>query len=128
MIATPDDVLDLTGYSCDETDVKKAQAIVEAHAGRPESLITDVGDLAWMKYAVAWQVAYMDQDGNSVYEQANVQRLEQNDTTIDFGDKEYAIAPLAAKAISRLSWNRSRTIPVRSWVEPPVLPLDVGGI
>lgn len=111
MIATANDVLDITGYSADDTDIRRAQAIVEVYAGKTEELITNVSDLAWMRYAVAWQVAYMSSDENSVYEQANVQTLTQNDTMIAFGDKDYAISPLAQKAVSRLSWNRSRSIP-----------------
>jgi hypothetical protein len=63
-----------------------------------------------MKYAVCWQVAYMSQDANSVFEQANVQSMSQNDTMINFGDKTYAVSPLAVKAVSRLSWNKSRSI------------------
>lgn len=110
MLATADDVLDVTGYSADDADIKKAQAIVEVYAGRPESLITNVTDLAWMKYAVCWQVAYMASDPNTVFEQANVSSLSQNDTMINFGDKTYAVAPLVVKAVGRLSWNRSRSI------------------
>jgi hypothetical protein len=110
MLATANDVLELTGYTADDKDIKKAQAIVEAFAGRTEGLITNVSDIAWMKYAVAWQVAYMASDTESVFEQANVQSLRQNDTTIVFGDKVYAVSPLAIKAVGRLSWNRSRSI------------------
>lgn len=111
MLATADDVLEVTGYSADESDVKKAQAIVEVFAGRTENLITSVTDLEWMRYAVCWQVAYMSADTTSVYEQANVQSLSQNDTMINFGDKTYAVSPLVVKAVSRLSWNGSRSVP-----------------
>lgn len=125
MIATADDVSDITGYTAAETDIRKAQGIVEVHAGKPEALITNVEDLAWMKYAVAWQTAYMATDPNSVFEQANVQSLRQNDTTIDFGDKDYAIAPLAQKAIRRLSWNRSRSVPTAPAVgRPQIVPWE----
>lgn len=110
MIATTDDVLELTGYVADETDVHKAQAIVEVFAGRTESLITNVTDIEWMRYAVCWQVAYMSQDEGSVYEQANVERVHQNDTIIDFGDRVYSVSPLVVKAVTRLTWNRSRSI------------------
>lgn len=110
MLATANDVFDVTGYSADDADVKKAQAIVEVFAGKPEALISNVNDLEWMRYAVCWQVAYMTSDPGSVFEQANIESLRQNDTSIDFGDKTYAIAPLAMKAVSRLSWNRSRSV------------------
>lgn len=110
MLATATDVLDITGYSADDTDIKKAQAIIEVFAGRLEALITDADDLGWMRYAVAWQVAYMSSDAEGIYEQANVQRFTQNETSITIGKKNYAISPLAERAVSRLSWNRSRSI------------------
>ena len=110
MITTVDNVYDITGYTVDEADIRKAQAIVEVFAGRTEALITNVVDLEWMRYAVAWQTAYMSQDTNSVYEQANVQSMTQNDTMINFGDKTYAVSPLVIKAVSRLSWNKSKTV------------------
>lgn len=123
MIADANDVLELTGYSADDEDIHKAQAIVEVFAGKTESLIANVQDLEWMKYAVCWQVAYMSQDSSSVYEQANVQRYHQNDTIIDFGDKSYSVSPLVVKAVSRLSWNKSRSIPTapvagKVYIEP----------
>lgn len=110
MIATVDDVLDVTGYTVDESEVRKAQAVVEVFAGRTENLITKVQDVEWMRYAVCWQVAYMSQDPQSIYEQANVHRVHQNDTIIDFGDRAYSVSPLVQKAVSRLSWNRSRSV------------------
>ncbi|KQX75399.1 hypothetical protein ASD10_09575 [Aeromicrobium sp. Root472D3] len=117
MLATNIDVEDLTGYTADVTDVRKAQAIVEVYAGRTEALVTLPRDREWMKYAICWQVTYMAQDGNSVFEQANVESLRQNDTTIVFGDRAYAISPLAQQAIGRLSWQRSRVIDTRPWYD-----------
>jgi hypothetical protein len=125
MIATANDVLDITGYSANETDIRKSQAIVEVYAGKPEALITKAADLAWMKYAISWQTAYMSTDTNSVFEQANVQSLSQNDTQINFGSKAYALAPLAQQAITRLSWNRSRSVPTAPTVgRPEIVPWE----
>jgi len=59
----------------------------------------------------------LHQDANGVFEQSNVKSVRQNDTTVVFGDRAYAIAPLAAKAIDRLSWQRSRIIDTRPWHE-----------
>lgn len=110
MITTVQEVFELTGYSANAEDVKRAQAIVEVFAGRPEAMISRDDDLAWMRYAVAWQVAYMETDPKAIYEQSNVQSVSSNDTVINFGDKAYQMAPLAQKAVSRLSWQRSRSI------------------
>jgi hypothetical protein len=117
MLATARDVLEMTGYTAGDSDVRKAQAIVEVFAGRTEALITLPKDREWMKYAICWQVAYMSSDGNAVYEQANVASLSQNETRIDFGDKSYAVAPLVVKTIEHLSWRRSRGIDTRPWFD-----------
>lgn len=123
MIASVDEVFEVTGYTVNEEDIKHAQAIVEVYAGRPEALITNVSDLAWMNYAISWQVAYMADNPKSVYEQANIESVTSNDIRINIGDKDYPLAPLAEKAISRLSWNRSRS--VRTASQYPRMP-DLG--
>lgn len=110
MIINAEEVMELTGYSANMQDIKRAQAIVEVYAGRPEAMITRDDDLAWMRYAVSWQVAYMETDPKAIFEQSNVQSVSSNDTVINFGDKAYQVAPLAQKAVSRLSWHRSRSI------------------
>jgi hypothetical protein len=117
VLATVEDVYELTDYTAAVEDVRRAQAIVEVFAGRTEALITIPQDREWMKYAICWQVAYLDLDANGVYEQSNIESLRQNDTTIVFGDRAYAISPLAEKAIGRLSWQRSRIIDTRQWVD-----------
>ena len=117
MFATADDVLDLTGFTADRKDIKLAQAIVEAYAGRVEPQVTNEGDLVWLKYATAWQVAYMANDRTSIFEQANVQSIRQNKVFIQIGGNDYYISPLAAKAVSRLSWMNTRSISTLSSID-----------
>ncbi len=104
------EVLDLTGATVSEALVAHAQAIVEAAAGRTEGMIWDANslDYYWLSYATAWQAAYMVTDPTAVYEQANLVSAKQDNSTLVFGDRLYALAPLAAEAITRLSWRGSR--------------------
>ena len=110
MFATADDVLDLTGFTAERKDIKLAQAIIEMYCGRVEAQVKQESDLTWLKYATAWQVAYMTNDQASIYEQANVQSVSQNRVYINVGGNDYFVAPMAAKAVSRLSWMKSRSI------------------
>ena len=121
MFATADDVLDLTGFTADRKDIKLAQAIVEAYAGRVEADVDNASDKVWLKYATAWQTAYMANDKASIFEQANVQSINQNKVFIQIGDNDYYISPLATKAVSRLSWVRSRSISTATATDGVVL-------
>lgn len=110
MFATADDILDLTGFTAERKDILLAQAIIEAYAGRLETEVDNPQDKTWLRYATAWQVAYMTNDQASIFEQANVQSISQNRVFISIGGNDYFISPLAAKAVSRLSWVKSRSI------------------
>ena len=110
---TAKDVLEITGYTADSKDIALAQAIVEVFAGKPMASVENVVDLEWMKRAIAWQVAYMSEDPQAVYEQANISTIQQNGIYINLGTKHYQIAPLAERAIRLLTWVRSRSIKTR---------------
>lgn len=108
MLATNQDVLELTGSTVNDVQIRQAQAIVEVCAGRPESLVTKESDKHWLKYAVCWQAAYID--NSDVFVQANVEEVKQDKTTVTYGEKVYAISPLVVEAVKQLSWNKSRSI------------------
>ncbi|MCW2087804.1 UNVERIFIED_ORG: hypothetical protein M2328_001084 [Rhodococcus erythropolis] len=108
MLATDADVLDMTGYTVNDQQIRQAQGIVEVIAGRPESLVTNETDKHWLKYAVCWQAAYLD--NSDVFAQANVEQVKQDKTTVTYGDNTYAVSPLVVEAVKQLSWNKSRSI------------------
>ena len=113
MFATIADVLEIAGVTVDDPTIIKAQAIIEVVAGRPEEVIPESAttDLVWLKKAVAWQCAYMDEDPTSVYEQQNLESVTQDGGfKMVFGDKLVYLSPLAEKAIGNLSWRRSRLV------------------
>lgn len=122
MYATVDDVFEATGHSTDAAKISMAQAICEIVSGRTEVMVTKPDDVEWMKYATAMQVVYIAQNTESVYEQANVESLRQGDNTVVFGDKVYAVAPLAVEAMKNLSWRRSRSVKTGRQFGPVVLP------
>ena len=75
----------MTGYTVNDQQIRQAQGIVEVCAGRPESLVTNETDKHWLKYAVCWQSAYLD--NSDVFAQANVEQVKQDKTTVTYGDK-----------------------------------------
>ncbi|MGW3929985.1 hypothetical protein ACWECC_18055 [Streptomyces microflavus] len=110
MFATVEEVADIAGVSVDNTTLLKAQGIIETASGRPEELVTDATDLIWLKKATAYQCAYMEDDPTSVFEQPNLERVEQGDAILVMGDKQAYLSPIAQKSIGNLSWRRSRKI------------------
>ncbi|MBT1192891.1 hypothetical protein SAMN05444374_10262 [Rhodococcoides kroppenstedtii] len=121
MLATVEDVSRITGYTVDDALIRRAQAVFEVCAGRPESLITLPSDLAWSAYAVAWQAAYMD--NSDVFAQANVEASKQDKVTVTFGDHNFAVSRLTLAAVRNLSWNRSRSVTTRSIADERRLPV-----
>lgn len=108
MYATRERVNELTGATVTDETIGQAQAIVEVVSGRPESTVIKLADRAWLEYAVCWQAAYMTSNSH-VFEQANVKRVEQDRSMVEFGDQLYAVSPLVIQAVKRVSWNRSRS-------------------
>lgn len=108
MYATRERVNELTGATVTDETIGQAQAIVEVVSGRPESAVTKLADRAWLEYAVCWQAAFMATNSH-VFEQANVKRVEQDRSMVEFGDQLYAVSPLVIQAVKRVSWNRSRS-------------------
>lgn len=113
MYATLIKVKELTGADVDDDLIRQAQAIVEVVSGRPETLVTKPGDRAWLEYAVCWQCAYML--NTSVFDQANVKKVEQDRSMVEFGDQLFAVSPLVMEAVKRVSWNKSRSIPTNGY-------------
>jgi len=52
---------------------------------------------------------------SDVFEQANVSKVTQDRSTVEFGDRVFALSPLVVEAVKRLSWNKSRGIQLRGW-------------
>uniref|UniRef100_A0AAU2A8C3 Uncharacterized protein n=1 Tax=Streptomyces sp. NBC_00093 TaxID=2975649 RepID=A0AAU2A8C3_9ACTN len=110
MYATIEDVYEITGVNVDLATLKQAQAIIETASARPAELVSNETDILWLRKAVAYQCAYMDEDPTSVFEQPNMESVTQGQNKMVFGDKAVWLAPLAQKAIGNVSWRKSRMI------------------
>lgn len=117
-MASPDEVTNLTGLSVGESDVVMAQGIIELFVGRTEAVFATMQsrDRYWLKMAVVYQCAWM-QSHPEVFSIMDVAELRQVDLQVSFreGDPHAAVlAPLARKALRRVSWKGTRTIEVTS--------------
>jgi hypothetical protein len=110
-IITPTIVADRLGLSVDSADIAKAQTVIETimdvnlsdatiFAG---NLLRDQRNL---KLAVMWQTAFIEEHPDALVRAADVAQARSNDNAILFreGVENGYLAPLAAKALSRLSW------------------------
>lgn len=111
--ASTADVLSLTGKTVTEQQLDQANAVIELHAGRIHSLAeanTGSRDKEWLRRAcafqAAWQLSQPDLHG----------RLDMTSVPGGAALKEGALtlAPLAKRALARVSWLKSRSLHVRS--------------
>ena len=108
-------VLDITGVEVTEPQLAQAQAAVEVMCGRayPDTSRLRVRDVYWLARAVAYQAAW-SQGQFDLATRMDVTAAQQDSVSSSFTGDAVVLAPMAARAINRLSWRRSRTIHVRS--------------
>lgn len=113
-MATVDEVTSLTGMNIGEADIAIAQSIVELTCGRAEADLKP-RDQRWMKMAVAYQAAWMASHPE-VFSTMDVSSMSQTDMSVVFRNDREAVylAPLARKALRRVSWRGTRSIQVGS--------------
>lgn len=112
MLTNKQHVQQITGKTVTTDLLHQAQAIIETFVGRTEARITDPDDLALMANAVAYQAAYMVDNGDTVFEQISFIQLSTGDSSMTFDDDSPFIAPLAKMAARQLTWKRSRSVSV----------------
>ncbi|MEV6014734.1 hypothetical protein [Streptomyces sp. NPDC051997] len=116
--ATVEDVIGATGVAVTEEQVAQAQAAIEVFSNRiyPDSERMRTRDLYWLGRAVAYQAAWMaGQFGLETRLDATQIQQDQVSTTLT-GDG-LVLAPMAGRALRRVSWMRSRTVHIRSAIE-----------
>ncbi|MFI8351322.1 hypothetical protein [Streptomyces sp. NPDC085596] len=112
------DVIDATGVSVTDQQLAQAQKAVEVFSNRifPDGERMRARDLYWLGQAVAYQAAWLaGQFGLETRLDATQIQQDQVSTTLS-GDG-LVLAPMAARALRRVSWMRSRTVHIRSAVE-----------
>lgn len=108
-------VLDVTGVEVSDAQVAQAQAAIEVLCGRSYDQTDRIRprDVYWLGRAVAYQAAWAVGQFD-LATRMDVTSATQDSVSSSFTGDAVVLAPMAARAINRLSWRRSRTIHVRS--------------
>lgn len=116
--ATAQTVLDTTGVTVTEAQLAQAQDDIEIASGR---IYTDTDrlrarDLYWLGKAVARQAAWSaGQFG--LESRLDATQIQQDGVSTSLTGDGLVLAPMATRALRRVSWMRSRTVHVRSPIE-----------
>lgn len=128
-------VLTVTGVTVTDEQILMAQADIEVFANRTwdDTARIRPRGLYWLGRAVAYQAAW--RAGQVDVESRMDQTAQSQDgVSATLGADAVVLGPMAARAINRLSWRRSRTVHIRSpfvdggrWVGPnPLLEANDG--
>lgn len=114
--ATTADVTAITGAEVSQVQLAQAAMTIDLHTARPYTLDSQrVGarDVYWLKAAVAYQVTWMLEQPD-MFERMGIQSLGTTSSSgrggTSFEKDAMILAPLAKKALSRVSWLKSRSL------------------
>lgn len=116
--ASVQSVIDATGVTVTDAQLVQAQDDIEIASGR---IYTDTDrlrarDLYWLGKAVARQAAWIaGQFGLET--RLDATQIQQDGVSTTLQGDGLVLAPMATRALRRVSWMRSRTIHVRSPIE-----------
>lgn len=116
--ATVQDVTDATGVTVTAQQLAQAQSDIEIFTNRiyADTARIRTRDLHWLGQAVARQAAWIaGQYGLET--RLDATQIQQDQVSTSLKDDGLVLAPMAARALRRVSWMRSRTLHVRSAVE-----------
>ena len=110
-----DTVLAVTGVEATDVQILTAQAAIEVMAGRTWADTARIRprDLYWLGRAVAYQAVWGAQQVG-LESRMDLTSSTQDGVSANMTGDAVVLAPMAARAINRLSWRRSRTLHVRS--------------
>lgn len=115
---TVQDVADATGVTVTGQQLAQAQSDIEIFTNRiyADAARIRARDLHWLGQAVARQAAWIaGQFGLET--RLDATQIQQDQVSTSLKDDGLVLAPMAARALRRVSWMRSRTVHVRSAVE-----------
>lgn len=124
--ALPADVLSLTGLNPTQTQVDQANGTIEVHAGKLYTLSsahTGSRDTEWMRRAVAYQCAWMLAQPD-MFQRLELQAVAASGRPVPIAATAITLAPLARRALARVSWMKSRSLHVRSPFQDGLGPLS----
>jgi len=113
--ATAADVTSLTGTTVTDTQLGMANAAVELHAGRLYSAAATTGskDVEWMRRACAYQAVWMLAQPD-IFTRLELEAVAASGRPVPITPTALTVAPLARRALGRVSWLKSRSLHVRS--------------
>lgn len=111
--ATVAETLTYTGITVTTAEVAQAQFIVELFSDVTEDSTISTKNLRMLKMAVAYQAAFVT-DHPDLFTHVDVSTMLQDGVQFTQGhENAMVLAPLARRAINRLSWRRNRSIKIR---------------
>ena len=116
--ATPQQVIDTTGVSVTGQQLAQAQSDIEIFTNRiwADTERIRPRDLHWLGQAVARQAAWLaGQFGLET--RLDATQIQQDQVSTSLQGDGLVLAPMAARALRRVSWMRSRTVHIRSALE-----------
>lgn len=111
MWATVETIAEVTGKTVTEAVRRQAAQAIELHTGLIESVPrVDMTrrDAYWLQQAVAYQAAWLAPTPDYL-ERNDVKQVSQDGASASGGADWMTLAPLARKAVKRLSWRGTRT-------------------
>ena len=113
--ATVDDVATFTGLSVTTAQLMMAQAIIDMFAGRTYDAQPRTGtrDQYWLKLAVVYQAAWLTSQPD-LFQRIDLAAITMSNRAVALKDDSLRIAPLASKALSKVSWLRGRSLHVQA--------------
>lgn len=127
--ATPADVVTITGVTgvaVTDALVIQANAVIEMHAGRTYATAkatTGTRDAEWMKRAVAYQAAWMLSQPD-MFTRLEMEAISATGRPVPIRESALTLAPLARRALKRVSWLKSRSVHVRSQWQDGMSPIS----
>lgn len=116
--ANASDVINATGVTVTEQQLAQAQSDIEIFSGRiyPDTPRIRPRDLYWLGRAVGRQAAWLaGQFGLET--RLDATQTQQDGVSNTLTPDGLVLAPMAARALRRVSWMRSRSIHVRAPIE-----------
>src|SRR3989442_736182 len=113
MWATTSDVITYTGINATGAQVAQAQAVVEMFADTTEEALISGKNLRLLKLAVSYQAAWITQHPDA-FTNMDTTSISQDQVSATWLHANAGIlAPLAKRAMDRLSWKRNRALRIR---------------
>ena len=116
--ATAQDVTDATGVTVTDQQLTQAQHAIETFSNRifGDETRMRTRDVHWLGQAVAYQAAWIaGQFGLET--RLDATQIQQDQVSTTLADGGLVLAPMAGRALRRVSWMRSRTVHIRSAIE-----------